>query len=174
MGKEDNHQVFVERILKARESPFMVFFFSMFIIIVSALVLSKSGNFVAPFLTLIVLSYIISAPQARLNYYLVDNKLLIGNLKGKKVVELGKIKGLEIINLPLIAFPFLTNGIGYHVGRPKIKNFGRVEISAAAFPGQALLIITDNEKFAITPAAPDIIYNLLLERKSRICQEAQD
>ncbi len=171
---EENNKIFVERIQKSRESRFMVFFFSMFIIVISALVLKKTVNFIPSFLTLVVLTYIISAPQSRLGYYLVDNKLLIGNLKGKKVIELEKIKDLEIIDIPLIAFPFLTNGIGYHVGSPKIKGFGRVEVSAAVFPGKALLIITENEKIAITPAAPKIIYSLLLERKSRIYPEAED
>lgn len=160
-------QILAQKIIKARESSFLVLFFSLFVVVISLLVLQLTNSFVAAFLTLIVLFYIVSAPQARLDYYVVNDNLVLGNLKGKKTINISEVQDFVISDIPLKALPFLTNGVGYHVGNPKFKDVGRVELSASAFPAKALLLITRDKNIGITPAEPQVAMDFLLDLKER-------
>ncbi len=158
---QENGKIVAQRIPKSRESRWMVLLFSMVVIVISALLFQRMGTFTLPFLVLVILFYIISAPQTRLGYYLVDNNLVLGNLLGRKVVGLKDVEDLQIIDIPLTSFPFLTNGVGYHVGKPRIKNLGKVQVNASVLPAKGLLLVTRDEKIAITPHDPESTKNHL-------------
>jgi len=170
--EQSQNQIVAQRIPKSQESRWMVLLFSMLVIVISALILQRTNSFAPPFLALVILFYIVSAPQARLGYYLVDDNLVLGNLMGRKVINLKDIEEFQIIDIPLISFPFLTNGVGYHVGKPKIKNIGKVEVTASVLPAKALLLVTRDKKIAITPHDPYSTQKQLEEkRKNLLCPE---
>ncbi len=162
---EDKDKVVIQRIVKAQESRFLVLFFSMFVIVISYLVFSKTNLIIPAFLTLVILFYILSAPQSKLGYYIVGNNLLCTSLKGRKELDISAIDDMRIISIPFITFPFLTNGVGYHVGNPKVKEWGQVTMMASSFPGEALLIAAGEEMIVITPAQPSVVKDLLQEKR---------
>ncbi|RQD73257.1 MAG: hypothetical protein D5R97_09705 [Candidatus Syntrophonatronum acetioxidans] len=167
MPQEGNNNIVARKIIKAQESRYLILFFSLLVVVISLLVLQLTDSFVAAFLTLIVLFYIVSAPQARLDYYVVNDNLVLGNLKGKKIINISEVKDFKILDLPLTTLPFLTNGVGYHVGTPKIIDLGRVELSASAFPAKTLIIITEDTKIGITPADPQVALGFLKDLKEK-------
>ncbi|UNC90654.1 PH domain-containing protein [Candidatus Contubernalis alkaliaceticus] len=162
---EDKNKVIIQRIVKAQESKVLILFFSMFVIVISFLVFNKTNLVVPGFLTLVILFYILSAPQSRLGYYIVGNSIVFTSLQGKKEIDISTIEDIRIINIPFISFPFLTNGVGYHVGKPKLKEWGQVMMLASTFPGEALLLTAGKEAFVITPAQPSVVKDILQEKK---------
>ncbi len=173
MQQEEN-KIVVNKIVKAQESRYLILFFSLFVVVISLIVLQLTNSFVGSFLTLVILFYIISAPQARLDYYVVNDELVLGNLGGKKSINISEVKDFKILDIPLMALPFLTNGVGYHVGNPKFKDLGRVELSASAFPARALIIITEDTKIGITPADPQAAMDFLENLKKGYEEEEED
>ncbi len=163
---EEKNQMVIQRIVKAQESRFLILFFSMFVIIFSFLVYHIT-NLVAPgFLSLVILLYILSVPQTRMSYFIMGDRLLLTSLLGRKDIDIKALEEISIINIPIITFPFLTNGVGYHVGRPKIKETGQVMMIASTFPGKALLLVTGEENIVITPAQPQAVKDILEKKKA--------
>ncbi len=168
---EEKNQIVIQRVFKAQESKYLVFFFSMFVITFSYLVYYITGLLIPGFLSLVILFYILSAPQTRLSYFIVGDKLVLTSLLGNKELDIRSIEEMRIIDLPIIIFPFLTNGVGYHVGKPKLKDVGRVMMIASTFPGKALLIVTEEENIVITPAEPQAVKDILEQKKPQTQQE---
>lgn len=144
----------------------------MFVIIISFLVYLVTNLVVPGFLSLVILLYILSVPQTRLSYFIVGDKLILTSLTGRKEIDVSAIEDMEILNIPMITFPFLTNGVGYHVGKPKIKETGQVMLIASTFPGKALFLVTEEEKFIITPAKPQAVKDILEKKKTEgLCEK---
>lgn len=162
---ETTPKVNVKRIAKAKETNLMVFFFSIMSIVLSSLLYHYSGSLLAGLALLVVLLYILSVPQTRIGFYLAEENLFLVNLLGKKIIDLKRVQDIKIVQVPLITFPFLTNGIGYHMGRPRLKGEGPVVLYASAIPARALLLSLEGEKVAFTPARPEELIRILDEQK---------